>query len=46
MSMTIGDVTLTEEELQDGFSAEEIFSSGGARGEDGGGGGMGTRDLV
>lgn len=34
MSMTVGDVTISEEELQDGFSAEEIFSSAGARGED------------
>lgn len=32
MSVIIGDVTLSEEELQDGFSAEEIFSAGGARG--------------
>lgn len=33
MSMTIGDVTLTEEDLQDGFSAEAIFAAPGSRGE-------------
>lgn len=32
-SVTIGDVTLSEEELQDGFSAETIFSTPGSRGE-------------
>lgn len=32
MSVTVGDVVLSEEELQDGFSAEEIFSAAGARG--------------
>lgn len=31
--MTIGDVTFTEEELLDGFSAETIFSAAGARGD-------------
>ena len=33
MSVTVGDVTFTEEELQDGFSAGEIFSAPGSRGE-------------
>ncbi|CAM9522060.1 unnamed protein product [Hapterophycus canaliculatus] len=32
MSMTIGDVALSEDELQDGFSAETIFSTPGSRG--------------
>ena len=32
-SVTIGDVTLSEEDLQDGFSAETIFSTPGSRGE-------------
>ncbi|CAM9742919.1 unnamed protein product, partial [Ectocarpus sp. 13 AM-2016] len=31
-SVTIGDVTLSEEELQDGFSAETIFATPGSRG--------------
>lgn len=34
MSITIGDVTFTEEELQDGFSAAEVFSTPGSRGDD------------
>lgn len=33
MSITIGDVTLSEAELQDGFSAESIFATPGSRGE-------------
>lgn len=33
MSVTIGDVTLSEDELQDGFSAETIFSTPGSRGK-------------
>lgn len=33
MSIKIGDVTFTEEELQDGFSAAEVFSTPGSRGD-------------
>lgn len=35
MSITIGGVTLEEEDLQDGFSAETIFSTPGSRGKGG-----------